>query len=228
MIILNKNNRQIILICCCIAIIITVTFYLLTFDNIFTIPMKWLSMLFLLLAEIIGTIKALKIEGSIFYAANLTLSLIHTIFVLVLSIVFVNFLPIFFKQYVLLNILLLALLALMDIIIIHFGKRAKESNNKYSQSRNVIDECYSKVMSLSLDSKNTEYKEKLTEISDLLKYSDNSSLCGNEDDILDNIYAIEEMIENNEKDDIPSLLDETKKLLKIRNIQIKSEKRGNF
>ena len=60
-----KNSKLTTLICGLIAIAATVIFYLLTFDNIFTIPMRWVSLMFLLITECIGTLKALFVQKNI-------------------------------------------------------------------------------------------------------------------------------------------------------------------
>ena len=57
-----KKSKAVILIYGATSIIVTIIFYLLTFDNIFALPMRWTSLIFLILAEIIGIIKALNIK----------------------------------------------------------------------------------------------------------------------------------------------------------------------
>ena len=61
-----KRSKHIILICGIAALVITVIFYQLTFDSIFSVPMVWISLMFLILTEIIGIIKALIIKKTIF------------------------------------------------------------------------------------------------------------------------------------------------------------------
>lgn len=127
---MRKNSELTIFISCCLAMIITLLFYLLVFDNIFAIPMRWLSLLFLLMIEVAGTVKALKIDRNIFGVTNIIVSLIHILVVFGLSLLFVNLLPLLIKQYVLLNMLLFAVVAAIDIVLLYFGARAKESNEK--------------------------------------------------------------------------------------------------
>ena len=61
-----SKSKHIVLTCGAVSIAVTVIFYLLIFDNIFTVPMRWVSLLFLILAEAIGTIKAFTVKRSIF------------------------------------------------------------------------------------------------------------------------------------------------------------------
>ena len=100
---LNKS-KNIALICGAVSMTVTIIFYLLTFNNIFIVPMQWLSLVFLILAEAIGTIKAFTFKKSIFGVSNITTSIIHVIVVLIVSIIFVNIFPLLINRYILLNI----------------------------------------------------------------------------------------------------------------------------
>lgn len=82
--------------------------------------------MFLLAAEVIGIVKLLKINGSIFSATMITVSTIHIILVLILSLIFVKFFPLLLKQYVLLNLLVLAMAAAADLLLLYFDGKAAE------------------------------------------------------------------------------------------------------
>ena len=62
---MSKNSKGIALICGGTSVAATIIFYLMAFDNIFTIPMRWISLMFLIFTGGIGTIKALNIKKSI-------------------------------------------------------------------------------------------------------------------------------------------------------------------
>lgn len=81
-----KRSKHIILICGIAALVTTVIFYQLTFDSIFSVPMVWISLMFLILTEIIGIIKALIIKKTIFGISNILTSFGHLIIVLIVSI----------------------------------------------------------------------------------------------------------------------------------------------
>ena len=116
-----KKSKAVTLICGAASIIVTIIFYLLTFDNIFAIPMRWTSLFFLIFAEVIGTVKALNIKKSIFGLASIIVSLLHLGIVLAISIIFVNTFPLLIRKYVLLNLLVLSIMLAADAIIIYFG-----------------------------------------------------------------------------------------------------------
>ena len=98
-----KKSRYIALICGGVSIVVTVMFYLMTFDNIFMAPMRWISLLFLIISEVIFIIKAFNLKKAIFALSGIVTSCLHIALVLTMSIVFVDILPLFIKQYVLLN-----------------------------------------------------------------------------------------------------------------------------
>lgn len=131
---MKKNSSMTILLCGLAMIIITFMFYLLIFNNIFTLPMRWLSLLFLLIIEAIGTVKFLKVNRSILSITTVIVSAIHLLTVLILSVVFVNVLPLMVKQYVLLNLIILVIIGIIDILLLHFDEIANKSNQKNSHT----------------------------------------------------------------------------------------------
>ena len=156
-----KKSKAIVLICGGTSIAVTVIFYLLVFDNIFAIPMRWLSMIFLIFAEGVGTVKAINIEKSIFGVTNIITSLFHLGIVLAISIIFVNILPFSIKPYILINILVLCVLLVIDVMIIYFNGHISSRNNVLAENRSVIDSLCIKAKELSIEYKESRYKNEL-------------------------------------------------------------------
>lgn len=222
-----KNSKVIALICGATSIAATVIFYLLTFDNIFTIPMRWISLMFLIFTEGIGTVKALSVKKSIFGVANIITSLIHLGIVLIMSIIFVNIFPLLIKTYILLNILALCVLLVVDIVIIYFGGYIGAKNNKLAESQAVIDSLYTKVKGLVIEYQDSTYKKDLEEISEMLMYSDNSALSTDEVAISDKLEELQKLLADNDER-IPQKISDTKNAIKLRSLKIKSNKRGSY
>lgn len=222
-----KNSKLTILIAGLISIAATVVFYLLTFDNIFTIPMRWVSLLFLLITECIGTIKALFVNKNIITLASTFTSGAHLVVVLIVSIVFVNFFPLALKTYILLNILMLCVLAALDLFILHFAKNASASDQKLAQSQGVMNACYAKAQELVVVYGNTDYSNDLNDIAELIKYSDNSNLTDDEMVIMNKLGELEEQLKNN-GENISVLITEIKNAINLRTIKMKSIKRGGY
>ena len=222
-----KNSKLTTLICGLIAIAATVIFYLLTFDNIFTIPMRWVSLMFLLITECIGTLKALFVQKNIITQASVFTSGAHLVAVLILSIVLVNFFPLALKTYILLSVLMLCALAAVDLFILHFGKNMSASNKKLKQSQSVMDACYAKAQGLVAVYGQSMHKDDLVAISELIKYSDNSELTDDEATILAKLGELETALKEN-AESIPGLITEIKNTIELRSIKMKSLKRGGY
>lgn len=222
-----KNSKVIALICGATSIAATVIFYLLTFDNIFTIPMRWISLMFLIFTEGIGTVKALSVKKSIFGVANIITSLIHLGIVLIMSIIFVNIFPLLIKTYILLNILALCVLLVVDIVIIYFSGYIGAKNNKLAESQAVIDSLYTKVKGLVIEYQDSTYKKDLEKISEMLMYSDNSALSTDEVAISDKLEELQKLLADNDER-IPQKISDTKNAIKLRSLKIKSNKRGSY
>ncbi len=223
---MKKNSSMTVLLCGLIAMIVTILFYMLAFDNIFTLPMRWLSLLFLLIVEVIGIVKALKFNRSVLGVTTIVISLIHLSAVFVISIIFVNLLPFLIKQYVLLNLLLIAVIAIVDILILYFNNRAKESNQKYSNASAVIDECLITAEKILIEIETLEYKDDIHKVVEMLRYSNRNELCGTEGDILTRLEELHNLIRTDGSSDIKDRIKELQNMIKLRSIHTK--KKGKF
>lgn len=222
-----KRSKHIILICGIAALVTTVIFYQLTFDSIFSVPMVWISLMFLILTEIIGIIKAIIIKKTIFGISNILTSFGHLIIVLIVSIFFVNTSPLLIKTYILLNILFVCILLVTDAIIIFFAKRIAMQNDKLRKSQVIVGGCLKKATSLCIEFNNTVYKKDLDEIVELLKYSDNSCLSDDELTIMNKLDEVKILLKNNE-DGVGNKINEVKNVIKLRSVKVASMKLGDY
>ena len=221
-----KKSKYIALICGAISIAVTVIFYLLTFDNKFTVPMRWLSLMFLILSEAIGSLKAVVVKKNILNFANIVTSVIHIAFVLLISITFVNIYPLLIKKYVLLNILALCVVFAVDIIISFFSNSVATQDKQLKISQSVMQSCVDKAASLCVEFENTEYKKDLEEIFELLKYSDNSCLSQDEMAIMNKLDELPLLLHDGK--DVTEKIIDIKNIVKLRSIKVASSKRGNY
>lgn len=222
-----KKSKAITLICGAISITATIIFYLLTFDNIFTVPMRWISLIFLILTEVIGTVKAMCIKKSIFGVASISVSLFHLGVVLIISIIFVNTYPTLIKKYVLLNLLALIVMLAADVLIIYFGESIRNKNNALSENQAVIDSLYTSAKALEIEYRESTYSKNLNELSELLKYSDNSTLSNDEVAISEMFDELRKLLSDN-AEGIPQKISDIKNAIKLRSLKIKSTKIGNY
>lgn len=223
---LNKS-KHLVLICGAASVAVTILLYLLTFDNIFTVPMRWLSLMFLILAEAIGTAKAFTSKKSIFAVSNIVTSLAHIAFVFFISIIFVNIFPLAITKYILLNVLGLCVLLVADAVIGYFTGRVATQNSKLKESQSVMGCCVDKAAALCVEFGDTDFKKDLEEIVELLKYSDNSALTQDEMTIMNKLDEVQLLLKNKE-DGIAEKIIEIKNAIKLRSIKVASSKRGSY
>ena len=222
-----KKSKAVTLICGAASIIVTIIFYLLTFDNIFAIPMRWTSLFFLIFAEVIGIVKALNIKKSIFGLASIIVSLLHLGIVLAISIIFVNTFPLLIRKYVLLNLLVLSIMLAADAIIIYFGKYIESKNKVLSENQAIAGSLYTTARGLAIEYKESAYIKDLSEIGEMLKYSDNSALSGDEALISEMFEELRKLLSDNDES-IPEKISDIKKAVKLHFLKIKSTKRGSY
>lgn len=223
-----RSSKPIALICGAVSIAATMIFYLLIFGNIFTIPMRWISLIFLVLAESIGTAKALNIKKSIFGVANIITSLFHIGIVLVMSIMFVNVLPLFISKYILLNILGLCVLLAVDAIIVYFGEHIDDKNSELAENQAVMDNLYTTAKSLAIEYSESAYGKSLDELSELIRYSDNSALSNDEVLISEKLEELQEVLSTDDCESVPRRISDIENIIKLRSLKIKAVKRGHY
>lgn len=222
-----KSSKLTALISGIVAMAATVILYILIFDDIFAVTMQWLSMTFLLISEAIVTIKAMLTQKDIISQVCVWTGLAHTATVLALSLPFIVCFPSHLKTYILLNILIIALLAAVDVIIWHFAKTASAGDKKLAQSQGVMDACYAKAQGLAVIYGQGEQRKDLLDIAELIKYADNSELTGDESEIMTRLEALEAELKAG-GEGVPALIDEAKSAIKLRSIKMKNIKKGGY
>jgi hypothetical protein len=90
-----------------------------------------------------------------------------------------------------------------------------------------MEDCYLKAQSLMVVCEDADYKKDLHDVSELIKYSDNSELTDDEVAIMTKLSELEDELKNN-GENISRIITEIKQVINLRNIKIKSMKRGGF
>jgi hypothetical protein len=125
-----KSPKVTSVICGLVTMFVTVIVYLYAFENIFAVPIQWVSLMLLLISEGILLAKALCLKRNIFSVANIVTSSVQWSIAIVLALIFVAFIPNALKTYIFLNTLVFCGLIVADAVIIHFGSRVSIENNK--------------------------------------------------------------------------------------------------
>lgn len=199
---MKRNNALIILIATCILIITMTLFYLLTFNNIFTFPMRWISLLFLVLVEVVGLVVILNTRRNIIGTAIITLAILHLVIVFVLSLLYVNVLPFDIIRYVIINILIFAIVIILYILLANFSMKSQLSNVNYKVGNTILSEIFTSIKDLSLTYSNTEYKKDLEELIEFIAYKRVVNLTGYENDILERINELKASLKNSDESKI--------------------------
>lgn len=224
---MSNRVRNIGITCGLLAIFTTMLFYLLTFHSLWTIPIRWVSLLFLLAAEIIGTVKAYSFRRSIFGVANLTTSLIHVGFVIASSVVFVRILPMLWVRYILMNVVAVCVLTVADIGILFGGDYAEQANRKLDEAKNGMHLILEKAEAMRLEYAGTEYGKELAEVVEALRYSDDTVLTKDEVEILQRLDDVDRMIERGEAG-AHEAIHRIRNAIDIRSVKVAGTKRGSY
>lgn len=236
---MSRNSKIITLICGTVSIAVTIMFYLLAVDNVFTIPIRYLSAVFLILSECIVMIKVLRIRKTIFGIANITTSVCQLLLVSIMSIVFVNIYPQNIGNFIFLNILVLCVMFVVDIAIGYFGQCKIEKDEAANECRGVMDDICVMATELQIEYCGSKYEKDLNAISEMLTYSDKNTPTGDEAVISDRLKELRKLLSGSGKDavtseisennkDIPQKISYIKNVIECRSIKVKKSKRGGF
>ena len=223
---MKRNNALIILIATCILIITMTLFYLLTFNNIFTFPMRWISLLFLVLVEVVGLVVILNTRRNIIGTAIITLAILHLVIVFVISLLYVNVLPFDIIRYVIINILIFAIVIILYILLANFSMKSQLSNVNYKVGNTMLSEIFTSIKDLSLTYSNTEYKKDLEELIEFIAYKRVVNLTGYEDNILERVNELKASLKNSDESKIKEDIKKIRNLFEI--ISNNGKKIGDF
>ncbi len=213
---MKKSSTITVVICGLAAMFATVVFYLLAFDNIFTIPIRWLSLTGLLIVEIIGTTKALTVNKSILGVAQIITGGLHLLAALVLSIVFVNLFPFLIREYILISLLLLIAVAVIDVLLLYFNGKAHDAHQKHAESAAVIDACEAQARKLLVENAEAEFGSQLKTVVEMLTYANRGMACSNDNELLTKINEIAVLVSDGETEKIFDAIKQVQNLLQIR------------
>lgn len=223
---MKRNNALIILIATCILIITMTLFYLLTFNNIFTFPMRWISLLFLVLVEVVGLVVILNTRRNIIGTAIITLAILHLVIVFVLSLLYVNVLPFDIIRYVIINILIFAIVIILYILLANFSMKSQLSNVNYKVGNTMLSEIFTSIKDLSLTYSNTEYKKDLEELIEFIAYKRVVNLTGYENNILERVNELKASLKNSDESKIKEDIKKIRNLFEI--VSNNGKKIGDF
>ena len=89
--------------------------------------------------------------------------------------------------------------------------------------------CQTLVREIIVENPSSELQKELNDISESIRFSDNSRLSGDEEKIIEKLVALKESFKSGENNDkLQADINDIKALIKIRDIYIKQNQRGKF
>ncbi len=219
------------LICFALAIITTATVYILFVDGLFQSPIKWLSLTFVLLAEISLLAKTVFGKKAIILNSQIFAGIAYLAVVAILSIIYINATDPKIKPFIAIHLILLFLLTALDLSILYAQKRTDESDAKLATNQSIFSDLCALCDNMIVETNSDALKKELSSLSESLRFSDNSSLTGGEAEITLKLEDLKQKIASSEATEEDALLSNVKEindLLRIRNNNIKQIKRGSF
>lgn len=233
----NDNGTKIISISGGILIFVTVLIYAIGCRDIIKVPtIVALSFFFVVLAEVTTFYVMLKTKMEILRSGVITVMILYLFSTVILALLFVNLFIRSLTLYAIINLVIMGVVAIVVLnlngFVDHVTKaknktlsveHVTKANNKTLSAEIIMGQCQDRIQSYLNDSQYSQYKKQLNKIYEDVKYSDISSGCGMEGELLLKIEGISE-----NKDNILEYVQEISFLIKERNIKIKRIKRGSI
>lgn len=226
---MKKNFKVIPLICWTLIIIITALIYCLLVEDLFSSVVKVLSVCFVILAELILCIKFLSKKQSIIMNVQMIFGGSYLLAVFVLSLIYINLTAPQMKWFIAIHATLLLILTILDLTVLNFYGRVENSDKQLAKNQSIMAVCGNLIDIIIAENSEFEFKKDLIDISESIKYCDNSALSGEEDTIIEKLEELKDHIKNyDDKEEIKAKINDIKTLIKVREIYIKQNKRGTF
>lgn len=231
-----KKNITILLTAIIGLIVIGVTlfgFFLLSFNkttvNWWGLGFCLFSQVLLIAAFILFKIKSMQINKVFIRlgtSAVLIVYFVATSILCIFSSAFNHSLNLF----IFIQIVLLALAAVVVLLIYMFSNRINHSDSKKIQDRKLMHLCELRIYDLMINTNNKSYKPQLNELYEKIKYCDKFGSCCTDEKIVGAILKLEDQFREAERNDelINKTIDEITALLASRSMDMAETKRGGF
>lgn len=225
-----KKRIQILpLVSWLIVIATTVALYTLLVENLFSTPIKWLSLFFVFLAEVALCAKFIFGNHSILLNTNGITGVLYLVIVLILSFVYINAAEPNIKWFITIHLSLLAILVIVDLTIFNFDKNSSLNDQTIKRTIEKNRSLFLLVDSIITEHPNSELKKELIELSEDLRYANHTKLSGDEDELFSKLEEIREDIKDtNKREEVSEKIKTVKALVKTRSSYIKENQRGKI
>lgn len=226
---MKKGFKTLPVICWTLAVIVTALVYWLLVDGLFSFPVKWISVCFVLLAEILLCFKSLTKKLSIITSPQLIFGGIYLFVTFIMSVIYINLSDPNIKWFISLHAVLLVILAIADLTVGNFQKQFDAADRQLAKNQSVMSACGVLIDTIIAENPNTDYQKDLTAISEALRYADNSILSGDEGELAQKLEALRNLLKSGDNNqEIRVKINDIKSLIKVRELYIKQNQRGKY
>ncbi len=220
-----KKSRCIVFICGLMLLLITIISSDLIFENAFEEDIVLYSLLFTILVEIIGIIKAIVLEKTIISFVNIFISFVHFLTTIICSGIFIYKYPDEIHKYILLNVIAICIYSVIDIIIVYFSNRVMSKQGNLYNNQSILRACVEEITRLEIEFDDSVYKKDFEKISEMLRFTDNSSLSGDEAEILNDLKKLRTLLKT-DSEYTAETIEKVKNLIRFRSEKIRNIKYG--
>lgn len=208
-------------------------FFLLDIERI---PLHWWALTFLVLSEVVlfSGLVVMQFSGAnhsrVFMKSGVTTTLSLYFVATLISVFLANSFQNNSNAFILLELFIIALFAIIIITILAFSRRFRNSDEEIVRARSFMDLCEKRIYTLLVDTKNNTYKEALSTIYETFKYSDKIGTSFVDGKIDESIRELETLLQDDlkGKEDVMGIFDRISSLLCRRKEEIGESKRGGF
>lgn len=199
--------------------------------------LDWVGFAFVILSEIIlyiTTVGFLSREMTSSKVINLT-GVLSTLSIYMIITICLYFFRNIFKEhtnmFISIQIALAAFTAIISILLFTFAQGIQGSDENLQSSRQVMDECESKIYILMSQKEYKEFHAPMKEIYEMIKYGDKCGETSIDYSIINEIGNLDLLLKYNaieEKQNILNSIDNIKSKIQIRNMELLNSKKGGF
>ncbi|AFQ46416.1 hypothetical protein [Desulfosporosinus meridiei] len=199
--------------------------------------LEWLSLAFVILSEIAlfagTTIMSLQVSPT--NKMLIRSGMISTLFIYwVITVVCAFFKNIFIdnlKGYIVLQIIIIAITAIIIILLNSLATRVRHVDERIVHSKGLMDDCQKRLFGLKSNNRYTQFQKPLNDIYEMLKYGDKIGSSTVDTEISNEITNLEKALANKEApltSNTDTIVGNIKFLIKRRNMELSQAKRGSY
>ena len=132
--------------------------------------------------------------------------------------------------FILLEFSIIVVFAIILIVVFAFSRRIGKSDNSIMAAKNFMETCEKRIQYLLVDARNSDYKQNLNSVYEIIRYSDKIGESSLDSQIETEIAHLEVALKTDERDieRINIILSNISSFVKQRKVDINQSKRGGF